>query len=210
MTMFKIVTEIKTTWPHKVSHEIVFKRLNEYLMTTNQFHNYYYRGPSLQSMNFFDFARSIKLEKKIYAPKNTTESHADVLVRHELLEQHKLSGSHQLVQFWNEGRGHKEVEYVPRVIGCSIPHPNTGLPYLIFVLTHFKPFSALNPLVPDSESFETVIKKYQLTDAAQTTIRNWDATNESEDARDAERMKKKAQMTSESKALTNSLFLQDS
>jgi len=112
-------------------------------------------------------------------------------VHHELLEQHKLSGGHQLVQFWNEERGHKKVEYVPRVISCSIPHPNAGLPYVIFVLAHFKPFSALNPLVPDGESFETVIKKYQLTDAAQTTIRNWDATNESEDARDAERMKRK-------------------
>jgi len=39
------------------------------LMTTNQFHDYYYRGPSLQSMNFFDFARSVKLEKQINAPK---------------------------------------------------------------------------------------------------------------------------------------------
>jgi hypothetical protein len=39
------------------------------LMTSNQFHDYYYRGPSLQSMNFFDFARSVKLEKKINAPK---------------------------------------------------------------------------------------------------------------------------------------------
>src|ERR1700683_3717838 len=143
-------------------------------------------------------------------PKNTTESCADVLVCHGLLEQHKLSGSHQLVQFWNEERGHKEVEYVPRVIGCSIPRPKSGLPYVIFVFAHFKSFSALHPLVPDGESFETVIKKYQLTDAARTTIRNWDATNESEDARDAEQMKKKAQMISESKALTNSLFLQDS
>jgi hypothetical protein len=49
------------------------------LMTTNQFHNYYYRGSSLQSMNFFDFARSIKLEKKINAPRNTTETCAMVL-----------------------------------------------------------------------------------------------------------------------------------
>jgi len=44
----------------------------------------------------------------------------------------------------------------------------------------------LKSIVPDGESFETVFKKYQLTDTTQTTIRNWDATNESEDARDAE------------------------
>jgi len=34
MTTFKIVTEIKTSWPHKVSHEIIFKRLNEYFEGT--------------------------------------------------------------------------------------------------------------------------------------------------------------------------------
>jgi len=74
------------------------------------------------------------------------------------LEEHKLSGSHQLVQFWNEELGHKEVEYVPRVIGCSVPRPNAGLSYVIFALAHFKPFSVLNPLIPDGETFETVFK----------------------------------------------------
>ena len=34
MSTFKIVTEIKTSWPHKVSHEIIFKRLNEYFEGT--------------------------------------------------------------------------------------------------------------------------------------------------------------------------------
>jgi hypothetical protein len=34
MTTFKIVTDIRTSWPHKVSHEIVFKRLNEYVQGT--------------------------------------------------------------------------------------------------------------------------------------------------------------------------------
>ena len=34
MSTFKIVTEIKTSWPHKVSCEIVFKRLNEYFEGT--------------------------------------------------------------------------------------------------------------------------------------------------------------------------------
>jgi hypothetical protein len=34
MTTFKIVTEIKTSWPQKVSREIVFKRLNEYFEGT--------------------------------------------------------------------------------------------------------------------------------------------------------------------------------
>ena len=77
------------------------------------------------------------------------------------------------------------------------------------MLAHFKPFGALHPLVPKNETFETVFKRYSLTEFAQTVITNWDATNECEDARDAERMKKAAQITKESQALTNSLFLHD-
>jgi hypothetical protein len=34
MMTFKIVTEIKTSWPHKVSCEIIFKRLNKYFKST--------------------------------------------------------------------------------------------------------------------------------------------------------------------------------
>jgi hypothetical protein len=76
-------------------------------------------------MNFFDFARSIKLEKKINAPRNTTETRPDVFVRHELLQQHKLADSHQLVQYWNEELGHTDAEYVPRVVRVSHGYGNT-------------------------------------------------------------------------------------
>ena len=126
------------------------------------------------------------------------------------MQQHKLSDSHQLVQFWNKEQGHKEEEFVPSVIGCSILRPNAGLSYMIFALAHFKPFGALCPLIPEGETFETIFKKYSLPTATQTTITNWDAINECEDAHDAERMRKAAQMMKESQALTNSLFLHDS
>ena len=126
------------------------------------------------------------------------------------MPQHKLSDSHQLVQMWNEECGHKDEEFVPSVVGCTIPRPSAGLSYMIFVLAHFKPFGVLCPLIPKNETFETVFKKYSLTEAARTIIMNWDATNECEDARDAERMRKASQITKESQALTKSLFLHDS
>src|SRR5882762_11656479 len=107
-------------------------------------------------MNFFDFARSVKLEKKVNKIQNTTELRSDVLLRHALLPQHPLSDTHQLLQFWNEERGHKKIEYVPRVLGCSVPCPNTGLLYKIFILAHFKPFGALLPLIPDGYNFESI------------------------------------------------------
>jgi len=91
-----------------------------------------------------------------------------------------------------------------------VPHPNTGLLYKNFVLAHFKPFGTLQPLIPDGETFESIFTNYTLSDAARIIIGNWEATNESEDARDADRMKKKAEITNESRTLTNSLFSQDS
>jgi hypothetical protein len=117
---------------------------------------------------------------------------------------------HQLLQFWNEERGHKKIEYVLCVVGCSVARSNTGLLYKIFLLAHFKPFGVLQPLIPDGETFESVFTNYMLSDAARMTIENWEATNESEDARDADCMKKKAEITNESCTLTNSLFSQDS
>ena len=87
-----------------------------------------------------------------------------------------------------------------------MPWPKTGLLYKIFVLAHFKPFSALQPLIPDGETFEAVFTNYMLSEVAKITVDNWEATNESEGAHDAEQMKKKAEITNESRALTNSLF----
>ena len=43
------------------------------LMMTNQFYNYYYQAHTLQSMSFFDFAQSVKLEKKVNKIQDTTE-----------------------------------------------------------------------------------------------------------------------------------------
>ena len=34
MTTFRLVTDIHVSWPHKISRQIIFKRLNEYLQGT--------------------------------------------------------------------------------------------------------------------------------------------------------------------------------
>jgi len=179
------------------------------LLTNNQFYDYYYRSASLASMNFYDFCRSVKLENKKYSPKNTADTHLGVLAHHELLQPHKLADTHCLVEFWNEERGDGDIEYVPRVIGCSIPRPNMGTPYFIFVLAHFKPFGILNPLLQQRQTFEEAFKLFKKSEHCKFVINNWDAINESEDARDAECLKKRAAMLTQSQALTKSIFLND-
>jgi len=179
------------------------------LMTTNQFHDYYYQVESLASMNFYDFCHSVKLESNIYLPKNTIDNRLGVFARHQLLQPHKLARTHHLLEYWNKERGDGLAEYVSRPIGCSVPRPNTGTTYAIFALAHFKPFSVINPLLCEGETFDNVFKKYQFTDTAKFILNNWDAINECEDARDAERIKKRAAMATQSQALTKSLFFDE-
>jgi hypothetical protein len=175
-------------------------------MTTNQFHDYYFHADSLASMNFYDFCRCTKLERLCDRPKNTVETRADVHLRHCLLDPHPLAHTHGIVEFWNDNSIDHQSELVPRFTGCTIPHPNTGLTYAIFVLAHFKPFSASNPLLHTGETFQQVFQTYTLSERAKIAISQWDATNECKDARDAERMRRKAHKTRQSNSLTESLF----
>lgn len=179
------------------------------LMATNQFHDYYYRADSLQAMNFFDFSHCVKLEKKSNSPKNTIDTRGGVLARHSLLPPHKLADTHQLVEYWNEERGDGDEEFPPRVIGCSIPKPNAGIGFAIFVLAHFKPFGLTKPLLHKGQTFEKVLETYKFSDRARGFINNWDAINECEDACDAERIRKRAAMSVQSQVLTKSLLQDD-
>ena len=150
---------------------------------------------------------SSKLLHEYYA--NTIDNHLGVFARHQLLQPHKLARTHHLLEYWNKERGDGLAKYVSRPIGCSIPRPNTGMTYAIFSLAHFKPFSVTNPLLREGETFDNVFKKYQFTDSAKLILDNWDAINECEDARDAERIKKRAAMTTQSQALTKCLFFDE-
>ena len=177
------------------------------LMETNQFHDYYYRAESLASMNFFDFCCCVKLEKiSRHCPKNTPETRLGVLARHKLLPPHMLAMTHQLVEHRNVERGDGNIEYIPCVIGCSIPRPNSRSSYSIFVLAHFKPFSVSKPLLLQGETYDDAFRKFKPSKSDQYVINNWDAINECEDARDAERIRKKATMAAQSQALTKSIF----
>ena len=61
------------------------------------------------------------------------------------------------------------------------------------MFAHFKPFSKDRPLyetVCTDESVVRVFRAYNFTQSAQAVMDNWEALNESSDARDAERLKK--------------------
>jgi hypothetical protein len=176
------------------------------LQESNQIHDYYYRDEGLRHMNFYDFCRCVSLQSNnSKQPTNTPESQMDVLHRYAIVEPHPLAHTHHLIQHTNEKLGHGANEYVSRVIGTSIPRSNSGTKYKLFVLAHLKPFGFNNPLIPTSQHIDQVFQNFQFSPKGQQTMKNWDAIHECEDARDAERLCKRAVMTAESQAFSKAL-----
>jgi hypothetical protein len=179
---------------------------NGHLLESNQIHDYYYRGGSLQDMNFFDFCCCIKLESKgKKLPTDTPESRLGVLHHHDLLPQHPLSETHHLKEHTNHAQGEASSELIPRVIGLSILRTTAGTKYALFVLAHLKPFSINCPLIPKGQTVDQVFENFHFTLNDKQLMKNWDVIHECEDARDAERICKHAAMTSELKTFSDVL-----
>ena len=96
-------------------------------------------------------------------PLNTPETRLGVMERHILQSPHPLHDTHVLVQHTHTARGKGINELVPRVIGTSIPCQNAGLQYMIYVLSHFCPFSHSNPLIPAGQTVHDVFKAYKFS-----------------------------------------------
>jgi hypothetical protein len=83
----------------------------------------------------------------------------------------------------------------------SIPR-ETSVIWPLFVLAHFKPFGVTQPLIPPGESCNDLFHTYPFSNRHLEAIKNWNATHECEDERDAERLRKQAAATRESAAMT--------
>ncbi|KAL0057233.1 hypothetical protein AAF712_016133 [Marasmius tenuissimus] len=158
------------------------------VLESNQFHDYYYRGDTLQTLNFYEFARCVKREAKTNSPKT---HRLGTLTRHALLTGHSLAETHQLVLHTNETE-HQSKNLIPRMIGATPPrvsHPS----YHLFMLAHFKPFSCKVPLLDDTnQSAKDQFDCYNFDARSLRVMGNWEAVHECEDEWEAERIKKSA------------------
>ena len=157
-------------------------------------------------MCFYDFCQNVYLES--IKKRTATNGHSrrlGQLRRFCLQPEHKLSNTHVLVEFVNDSLGNGRVEVVPRIIGMSIPRESAGDEYFIFMLAHFKPFSATVPLFPEAAVPQVEFESFQFAGKHKQIIQNWNDMYECEDERDAERMRKKAQAMQESQELTKSI-----
>lgn len=179
------------------------------LLDANQVHRYIYRADTLSHMNFYDFCRCVRLESisKSAKIKNTFKTRLGVLRRHTLKSGHPNCKTHVLVEHTNDERGDRAVERVPRVIGMTIPRPTNVKLWAIFALAHFKAFSVSTDLLGVDEDPLVSYARFAFCSRSLEVMKNWEAVYECEDERDADRLRKRAQLTSASKALTASIAM---
>ena len=171
----------------------------------NQVVDYLYRGETLYWMTFYDFCRCVRLEKMSTSrTKNTAETRLGVLTRHELRQGHPSAETHRLVDHTNELRGEGTNVLIPRVMGMSIPR-KSDKGYQMFALAHFIPFDIDNPLLKPGQTVDDVFWSAHFADRHRQILSNWEAIHECQDERDAERIRKRAEKSRESRAMTRAL-----
>lgn len=178
------------------------------IVECNQIHHYLFRASSLDDMCFYDFCRCVRLQMKAKSKdiKNTHETRLGVLRRHALHDQHPLAQTHELLEHTNESRGEGTHEFVPRVVGMSIPRSTDARKWKLFALAHFKPFSNDVPLIPQNSTVEEVYAGYEFSARGLSIMKHWEAVHECEDERDAERLRRRAQLTTAKKEASSSLM----
>jgi hypothetical protein len=177
------------------------------LLETNQVNHYIYRADTLSDMNFYDFCHCVRLEpiSKSAKLKNTFETQLGVLRRHTFKSRHPNCKTHVLVEHTNDERGDEGVEHVPCVIGMSIPCLTNVRLWAIFALAHFKAFDVSTELLGVDKDPIKSYAQFAFCSRSLRVMKNWEAVYECKDEHDADRLRKCAQLTSKSKALTASV-----
>lgn len=167
------------------------------IVQADQVHHYIYRADTLSHLCFYDFVRYVRMETKARdkRTKNTHETRLGVFKHHILKDEHPLSRTHILIEHTDFSCGDGANEYVPRIVGCSIPRKTNADAWALFALAHFKAFSAAVPVLRPGDDPMTIFNSYSFSENANKVLQNWDAVHECEDERDAERLRKQAGLT---------------
>jgi hypothetical protein len=180
---------------------------NGAIVECNQIHHYIYRESTLADMCFYDFSHCVHFQSKVKSKdtKNTPKTRLGVLQRHALLADHLLSQTHELLEHTNEEHGEGTHEYVPCVVGMAIPWSTDPTQWALFALSHFKPFSSTDPLIPPQSSIDEVFKSFDFSPRHLAIMEHWEAVHECKDERDADRLCKQAQLITVKKTRSSPL-----
>ena len=164
------------------------------LYQCNQVQDYVYRSCDLLSVNFYDFVRCYRKEKATQIPSSGKHR------RFKFEQDHADAETHVLIEIINPHEAHPIQEIVPLVIGSSIPRCRKDSTwYMIFMLAHFVPFSASNPLNLQHQTLAAYFESVPFSDRSCFVMKNWDAVHECEDERNSEHLRKQQSKINKSK-----------
>jgi len=122
----------------------IMKDIDGKLIRCNQVDDYIHRDEQLADVNFYDFIRCYQKERR---QGGHFKEDGGYYARYKLLQPHPQHNTHMLIEVADTTMHRPTREKPPRVIGQSIPHrSNNEKHYFIFMLAHFLPFSATNPI----------------------------------------------------------------
>lgn len=182
------ITEIADAGPDKEPSVQLFTDETGKLRYSDQVQDYLYRPSELASCSFYDFVRLYVVRKK------TRKEHGATLILN-LHPKHRLATTHRLFCRHKDAIGSEAHEFVPAMMGVTIPRRADNDYYRLFCLAHFKPFSAFSPLLPPNCTVSETFATYVFSDTAKRCIANWEDVHECEDERDADRLRQLAKKT---------------
>lgn len=159
---------------------------NSEIVQTDRVHHYIYHADSLSHLCFYDFVRNVRIETKARGKRTKNTHELGILKCHILKDAHPLSKTHILIEHTNNSCGDSTNEYIPRIVGCSIPRKTNTDTWALFALAHFKPFSATDPVFQPKDDLMTIFNTYSFSEHANKVLQSWDMIHECEDEHDAE------------------------
>jgi Helitron helicase-like domain at N-terminus/AAA domain len=168
----------------------------DYFIDVTQVDDYLHRSNELQSMSFLEFVCCMRKEKK----RDTKRTRLGSYARFLLGGRHPQVLTHVLVQHQDPHLPLDLWKTPPRIVGMQLPRRDHH-EYSIFMLAHFKPFSADIPPISPHQSYSDALTSFQIPPFAKAIMQNWEDIHECEDERDAERVRKKQNATSSNEEL---------
>ncbi|KAE8222285.1 hypothetical protein CF319_g4493 [Tilletia indica] len=143
----------------------------------HQVDDYLHRGDTLAHLSYYDF---VKFCRMVNLPKKLNKNH------------HKMRPTHPNAKEKCHRYTPLQAIAIPRAIFSTFPRPNGqaghGQTYCAAMLAHFVPFGVDKPLKRQDQSYEAAFSTASFSAEAISTMENWAALTECEDARDADQL----------------------
>ena len=173
------------------------------LMFQSPVTDYIFRSEELSDICFYNFTHAFSKVKK--GDKSYADMRSSARPRYAFTAKHPSFRTHELVLVDSIDNDSTTWKKIPRMIGMKPPKRDLSEQFAWFALAHFAPFSDSVPLESPSasRSITDIFDDYPMSPLGRRIIENWEELNDCEDAREADRLKKRDHSSMENSLLSN-------